>query len=172
VAIKSGALFPADNVTCTFGTAVVPGNIRISGSVQPGNSTQLLQLLVLFCQSPQFMPADVDVTVTLTSGSYTSTVVAPYTFYEERRLVELEEQGSLNIWPPWIDISGSDNITIRGESAFSFNDHPRIRLVQQEKKTPNSRSQARLLLSEPRAKCSPSEIALRKVLDAGTQANF
>jgi hypothetical protein len=172
VAIKSSALFPADNVTCTFGNAVVPGSIRISGSVQPGNSTQLLRLLLLSCESPQLQPADVDLTVTMTSGSYTSTFVAPFTFYAERRLVELEEQGSLNIWPPWIDISGSDNITIRGEGAFSFNDHPRLRLVQQQNMTSDSGSHAssRRLLSDPGAQSSSSEIAFRRMLDASTVA--
>jgi hypothetical protein len=171
VAIRSPALFPAENITCTFGTAVVLGNIQVSGSIQPGSSKQLLQLLVLSCETPQFEPADVDATVTLTSGTYTSTFSAPFAFYEERRIVELEQQGSLEVQPPWIDFSGKDNITIRAEGAFSFMDHPRLRLVRQQEEHVVSRVLAktsRLLRATPGNPSGPlTEAALQADLGTG-----
>jgi hypothetical protein len=131
VRITSTALFPADFVACAFGPTSVPGTIRIAGSVQPGTSAQLLQLLALTCKAPPTAtPAAVALRVTLTSGTFINSFDYSYfTFYNAQRIVDLEKGGQLSIEPPWIDVSGSDNITIRGAAIFSPADTPRLRLT-------------------------------------------
>ena len=132
VRLTSSALFPADTVKCAFGTANSNGTIAISGNILPGNSAQLLQLLQLTCPTPvAAIPSaqSVQLTVTLTSGTFSNSFSAPFAFYDEARVQQLETQGTLRITPPWIDISGQDNITIRGDGIFATSDTPRLRLT-------------------------------------------
>ena len=129
VRINSTALFPADNATCTFAGTATAGSLAIASSVQPGNAAQLLKLLVLNCAAPVAAPAAAPLVVTLTSGTFSNEFETSFTYYDEQRVTQLESSGALSITPPWIDISGSDNITIRGDAIFALTDTPKIRLT-------------------------------------------
>lgn len=128
--VSSPALFPADTITCAFGALSAPGIVSISGAVVPGNAAQLLELLRLSCAAPAAPPSAVQLRVTLQSGSSLSSFDAAFTFYNEQRIVDVEESGGLTIEPSWIDTSGNDDIIIRGESLFSLADTPRLRMTE------------------------------------------
>jgi hypothetical protein len=130
VTLTSAALFPADKVTCTFGSLAVPGSVSISGAVQPGNAAQLLLLLRLSCITPPADASVVQLRVTLVSGSISFSLETQFLFYNEQRIVELEGAGGLTINPPWIDVSGRDNITLHGDSLFSLADRPKLRISE------------------------------------------
>ena len=164
VVVTSAALFPADTAVCNFGARPVPGNFSIVGSVQPGTAPQLLSLLRLTCVSPAADPAVADISVVLTSGAYTKTLVAPFTFYDEKMITALEETGSLGINPPWIDFSGSDNITIRGDGLFTLGDSPRLRIAAPGRALPSGRRDAPGAAEAPRAPTVPAGGGARRLL--------
>jgi hypothetical protein len=67
------------------------------------------------------------VQVTLVSAAHTATLAAPFTFYDPTVLAEQQTSGLLQLTPRWLDISGSDNITVSGSNLFASGDNVKLR---------------------------------------------
>lgn len=90
--------------------------------------------------------------VTLTSGPFTTSSTALYAVYDSSELAAAEASGNLVISPPWIDISGSDEIRIvTATPSFASTDRPRLRITPRAAAPP-----ARRLSATPRGPQPPA----------------
>jgi hypothetical protein len=71
--------------------------------------------------------------VVLTAGALSASARAVFALYDDGALVAAEASGALTLRPPWVDVTGADNLTLvaSGIALFSPTDRPRMRVTAQ-----------------------------------------
>jgi hypothetical protein len=66
--------------------------------------------------------------VVLTAGALSASARAVFALYDDGALVAAEASGALTLRPPWVDVTGADNLTLvaSGIALFSPTDRPCI----------------------------------------------